>query len=457
MLSSDITKLQNLELLDLQRNTLTTLPENISALRRLRVLNIQQNQLTSLDFETLRDLPLIELQASKNKLAGVLLPEEVQILPTLQILDVACNNLTSLAACQGLQLPSLHRLSCSANRLESLPQLSSWPSLLTLIADENHLAAIPDGFVDLLKVKHVDFSGNNIRLLDDNIGGMENLDIFRISGNPLKEKKFASMSTEELKRNLKARMDPVDLEGEDASADGAFYSAPNSPSRPSSSSWPIRAGGVLDRSNTQSNTLDPVIAAAVASENIIKSVELHHNSFSQIPNSIAFFAATLTSLSLAHNELTSDAFTEDSLELPALRELNISSNKLDSLQPIIQHMQAPSLEKLDVSFNRLIDLPPLKLHFPNLTSLLASNNAIQELRPEAVKGLRSLDCSSNDIASLNARIGLLGGSGGLEWLDVRGNRFRVPKYTVLEKGTEATLAWLKDRIPADEVASYEVD
>jgi Leucine-rich repeat (LRR) protein len=137
--------------------------------------------------------------------------------------------------------------------------------------------------------------------------------------------------------------------------------------------------------------------------------------------------------------------------LPTLKELNLSSNTFNSLQSLIQHLKAPQLEKLDISFNRLTSLPVLRTHFPSLVNLFASHNTIRELSPESVKGLRILDCSSNDINSLNARIGLLGGPGGLQRLDVSGNRFRVPKYTILEKGTEATLAWLRDRIPAGEL------
>jgi Leucine-rich repeat (LRR) protein len=148
---------------------------------------------------------------------------------------------------------------------------------------------------------------------------------------------------------------------------------------------------------------------------------------------------------------------KDDIELPMLKELNLSSNTFNSLQPLIRHLQAPQLEKLDISFNRLTSLPPLRGHFPNLVTLFASNNTIRELSPEAVKGLKTLDCSSNDINSLNARIGLLGGPGGLERLNVSGNRFRVPKYTILDKGTEATLAWLRDRIPANEAAPSDVD
>jgi Leucine-rich repeat (LRR) protein len=442
------------------RNALTALPDGLADLVRLRVLNIAENSFTSLPFEKLQGLPLTELLAAKNKLSGTLIPAEVDELPNLQILDVTSNSLTSLNVSGSLKLPVLHQLSCSCNRLTSLPDMSSWVSLLTLAAEDNNIEVIPEGFVTLPKVKNVDFNGNNLRILDDRIGGMASLDILRVGGNPLRDKKFAGMATEDIKRALKARMAPaeedLDKEGD---GDGAFYSAPVSPisPRPTTSDWPVKAGGILDRSNTQSHSLNPVAAASVAANEVVKVLELHHNIFKEIPSSIAFFAATLTTLNLAHNELTSDTFLNDDLELPMLKELNISSNTFNSVQPLIQHLKTPMLERLDISFNRLMSLPALKQHFPRLITLLASHNTIRELSPESVRGLITLDCSSNDLNSLNARLGLLGGPGGLQKLDVTGNRFRVPKYTILEKGTEATLAWLRDRIPAGETSPADVD
>lgn len=445
-----------MEILEIQRNNLTALPEDLANLVHLRILNVGENRLASLPFEKLRYLPLVEILAPKNALTGILITEEVEELPQLQVLDVTNNALTEISMFPYLRCPALHQLSCSSNRLSTLPDMTSWTSLLTITAEDNNISSIPEGFTLLPKIKIVDFNGNNIRTLDPVIGTMESLDIFRISANPLQEKKFSSMTTEELKRALKARLEPNVNNVDEALDEKTTGSAPLSPN-PLTLDWPVMPGGKLDRSNTGLHSLNPVAIANIASTNAVKEFILQRNSFTEIPTSIAFFAPTLTTLSLSHNELSSDTFLKDDIELPVLKELNLSSNTFNSLQPLIKHFQAPNLEKLDISFNRLTSLPILKNNFPSLIMLLASNNTIRELFPEAVKGLRVLDCSSNEINSLNPRIGLLGGPGGLERLDVSGNRFRVPKYTVLEKGTEATLAWLRDRIPAAELASLEAD
>jgi len=266
-LDERITKLRNLEGLDMQRNALTSLPDSLADLVRLRVLNIAENKFDSIPFQTLRQLPLIELLAAKNKLDGVLVADEIDELPLLQVLDVTGNALKSISVSK-LELPALHLLSCSSNRLTSLPDMSTWISLLTLTAENNNISTIPDGFVTLSKVKNVDFSGNNLKALDDRIGGMDSMDVFRISGNPFREKKFSGMSTEDLKRALRSRMEPIEsvVETIKDMDDGAFYSAqasPSTPKSPNSIEWPIKAGGILDRSNTQSHSLNPVSAAKV--------------------------------------------------------------------------------------------------------------------------------------------------------------------------------------------------
>jgi Leucine-rich repeat (LRR) protein len=508
-------KLQNLELLDLHGNNLSSLPADFSNLSRLRVLNISENSFEELPFGLLAGLPLTELVARKNQLNGTLIQDTVDSLPTLQTLDVSCNQLAHICSPgKAVAMPALNQLCVSVNRLQALPDIGDLARLITIVADENNINAIPEGFTKLEQLKSVDFSSNDIRLIPAEIGRMESLTNLRLSGNPLREKKFVSMSTEDMKHMLVQRLEPaveeqptaaeVEPQAEPATTDtqDAYFagtdataahglqvptslgaddddsrsdmddfatpptSAPASPGRSRSQTvtWPVKSGGVLDRSNTQSSSLHPVICSKLATSTKIHEVQLHHNLFTALPESLTFFAASLTALSLANNQLVGESYLggasgNESLDLPALKELNLTHNHITSLGPLVAHLRAPQLEKLDISFNRVAALPQggqLRDAFPSLVVLLASNNHLVELDPDAIRGLKVVDVGSNDIAHLNPRIGLLGGSGGpLERLEVSGNRFRVPRWNVLDRGTEATLRWLRGRVPVAEMGAWK--
>ncbi|KAK4199245.1 hypothetical protein QBC40DRAFT_176710 [Triangularia verruculosa] len=502
--------LQNLEILDLHGNNIASLPTNFGSLSRLRILNIGENSFEALPFEILAALPLTELNARKNQLSGTLVGDFVTSLPTLQTLDVSSNQLAQICSTgHSIAMPALQQLCVSMNRLQCLPNIGSWTALHTIAADENSINAIPEGFTKLPQLRSVDFSSNDIRVIPAEIGQMESLAMLRLSGNPLREKKLSTMSTEEMKAILAQRLEPppehlrtppepqpapkhvsVQLDGEaeshgiQAAADVAARedaddsrsdmddfatpptSAPASPARSRSETitgqlWAVKPGGVLDRSNTESSSLHPVICSELAASSQVKEVQLHHNLFARLPESLTFFAGTMTALSLAHNQLVGESYLGgtnggEKLELPALKELNLSHNHITGLGPLIAHLIAPNLENTDASFNRISSLPPgttLRDAFPKLVVLHISNNHLVELEPDSIKGMRIVDASSNDIAHLNPRIGLLGGSGGLERLEVSGNRFRVPKWSVLERGTEATLRWLRGRVPVAEMGA----
>jgi Leucine-rich repeat (LRR) protein len=488
--------LENLEILDLKGNELSGLPDGIERLTRLRVLNIGENAFESLPFGVLAGLPLIELLAHKNKLAGTLVDVDVEILPHLQTLDVSSNRLTLLALGK-LSMPSLLQCTVSLNRLQALPDISSWKVLLTLNAGENSIAAIPDGFTSLNKLRHVDFTGNDIRAIPPEIARMDSLSMLRISGNPLRDKKFTSMTTEDLKDSLSARLEsltvsqsePEQLEGSMCSSGGGdnsgtlnlnteevaentdgdhqselddFTTPPTSaqqspvqrqtPSRTvSSQTWPIKSGGILDRASTQSSSLHPVVCSKIAADQVVRDVRLQHNMFTSMPESLSFFADTLTMLVMSHNQLVGESYLSEQLELLALKELTLSHNHITSLRPLASHLRAPNLHKLDVSFNRVASLPVLRDAFPVLAILLVSNNHLEDLDPDSVSGLRVVAADNNDIAHLNPRLGLL----RLGRLEVNGNRFRVPRWNVLERGTEATLRWLRGRVPVAEMTEWK--
>lgn len=501
-------KLKNLEVLDLHANNLSALPAEFSNLSRLRILNLSENGFEELPFDLLAGLPLTELVVRKNQLHGTLIQDNVEALPKIQTLDVTSNQLAHICSPgKTVAMPALHQLCVSMNRLQALPDIGGWTSLVTVVGDGNNINAIPEGFTKLEQLRSVDFSSNDIRVVPAEIGRMENLINLGLSGNPLREKKFSSISTEEMKALLIQRLEPPaeevvqKTESAASNTQGPYLdandaavahgttgnhpddddsrselddfatpptSAPGSPARSRSQTvtWPVKSGGVLDRSNTQSSSLHPVICSKLATTHKIHEIQLHHNLFTALPESLTFFAATLSALSLAHNQLVGETYLggasgNDSLDLPALKELNLAHNHITGLGPLITHLRAQQLQKLDISFNRLASLPQgtqLRDAFPNLTVLTASNNHLVDLDPESIRGLKVVDAANNDIAHLNPRIGLLGGSeGGLERLEVSGNRFRVPRWNVLDRGTEATLRWLRGRVPVAEMGAWKGD
>lgn len=508
-------KLENLEIADLHGNNISVLPVTVGNMGKLRILNISENNFESLVFEPLSKLPLTELIVRKNKLSGVLIEDAVSGLPNLQVLDVSSNQITHLVSGSrkdGLEMPKLHNLCVSMNRLQTLPDVGKWSSLVTLAADENSISSVPSGFETLARLRHADFSSNDIRMVPSEIGRMETLATLRLGGNPLRDKKFCTATTEDIKAVLAGRLEPepepkhqkakkgldltaAELQDElrdavtelsvktaahdrrrssvasEGRSEDVFAtpptSAPHTPARSRSQTitnqlWAVKVGGVLDRSETGSAALHPVIASRVAQEHQVREMHLQRNMFTSLPDTLSFFAETLAVLSLARNALSGESYLGDGgasegLDLPVLRELNLSSNHITGLGPLVRQLRAPSLRKLDVSVNRVAMLPAggqLRAAFPELSVLLASDNRLSELDPESIQGLRVVDVTNNDIEHLNPRLGLLGGVGGLERLDILRNRFRVPRFNVLERGTEATLRWLRGRVPVAEMGIW---
>lgn len=509
-LHSAISNLTSLEILDLKGNALTALPNEIVDMKRLRILNVAENALESVPFAELAQLPLTELVLRKNKLSGTLMEPPVTSFESLQTLDISANQIKLLVPSGSMiELPVLHTLSMSMNRMQELPDMSSWASLLTLTADENTISVIPQSFCSLMKLRQADFSGNDIRVVPAEISRMDNLSMIRLSGNPLRDKKFVTATTDEIKEVLSARLEPPPPYQEQSNADtiqtlvtgnsdrdakksemvqgfdddydsqsdgeDRFATPPTSsqhtPSHSRSNTeqtiagqmrgmeidrWEVTPGGILDRSRTDIASLSRSRSSTIASNHQVRQVQLHHNLFTSIPVALSEFGSTLTSISLAFNQIAGDGYLVETLELPALRELNLASNRISSMAPLLENLRAPNLEKMDVSLNRITVLPEgLNAAFPKMTVLLAANNLVSELNPDAVKGLRIVEVSNNDIGALDPRLGLLAGDGGLERLEVSGNRFKVPRWNILEQGTHATLRWLRSRLPVEQVEQWE--
>ncbi|KAF8466436.1 hypothetical protein BDZ91DRAFT_794290 [Kalaharituber pfeilii] len=430
-----IENLAKLEVLELQENKIAALPDSIEYLGHLRVLNLGNNNLTSIPFSKLKECSLAELNVSHNNLRGTLI-EGVDELRTLELFDFRNNRISSLND-GALALPSLKTFLASANELSSIPDMDSWSELLTFIVDYNRLETIPHGLTSLPKLRVMDLTGNNFASLDPTIGTMEVLEVLKLEGNPLRERSLLGMPLADLKRTLKGRLAPPSL----VTGGGVVEEE----SGEKEEVLELRPGGVLDLSKRDMDSISRDLLETVTPAPL--SIEAHHNLLTTIPQAIEMFTASLTIVNLSHNKLSGDNYLPKRISLRWLTTLSVANNSITSIKPLLDNLDAPKLEQLDVAANRVKDIAGLRPTFPCLTRLYARENVIEEIPVETVDGMRVLDLAGNSIASLPPKLGLVT---TLRELRVEGNCFRVPRWQVLEKGTESVLLWLRDRLPPDD-------
>jgi Leucine-rich repeat (LRR) protein len=442
-LPANVSNLTLLEVLELQGNTLTSLPNEIRQLTCLRSINVSNNQLLNVPME-LFETSLIELIANKNRFEGAFF--SIESVPNLQELNISNNSLKSLCEGQTLELPFLKSLNVSTNRLTSFPSVESWVNLQTLVVAENKVTTFPDGFTTLSNLRTADFTANDISHIDEKIALMS-LEHLTLAANPLRERKFLTMNFDDMKRALSSRLAPEDA----PTADEDGVEAPAEDVAPGTQGWQVTPAGTLDLSAKSLTELDESALTAVADD--IRQLHLQQNAFESIPMALSQ-VTFLTVLDLSKNNMAT--ILTSPLFLPRLKDLRLNTNKLISLDPLTKRLAAPSLQTLDVSNNRLTgSLPILRTSYPALISLIAADNAISEVSSDALSGLKIANLSNNDIERLDPQIGLLAGT--LTSLNVEGNKFRVPNYQFLQKGTDAVLGWLRDRIPRESWVSEKSD
>lgn len=447
---------EHLQHLDLHGNGLQRLHEDaLSQLKHLKVLNVADNKLTTLPWEILSNLPLTEVDISKNLLVDVLFAGTPSM-PNLRRLDASYNQLERLSEAE-LDLPALRSLILDDNRITELPDLTNCRELELLGAAENQLNDIPPSFVRLKALKSAHFANNNIRLVNPEIATMENLSSLTLVGNPLRQKKYLSMATADLKRDLEKKLETNRTETESRDAMGTAECDPN----PSYRYKP--SGGILDLSSRALTAISAEEIDVSDPDTPVHTLKLSNNELCEFPAKLLSHPAlkySVQSLDLSHNPLLSPTnYLDSELFLPNLKSLYIVSTGLTSLDALTTYLKAPSLTEINISCHRLTGrVPWVRAWWPNCQTLLATDNWFTSVEVEGVRGLEVLDVRNNEIESLPPKIGLLGSlpgaaraSGTLRVLEVSGNKFRVPRLTVVEKGTEAILKDLRRMVPEQEV------
>ena len=139
----------------------------------------------------------------------------------------------------------------------------------------------------------------------------------------------------------------------------------------------------------------------------LQTLALQHNRLTSLPPTVRGLAS-LTDLSLTHNELVSADFVPYlpsltqvtlalalalalPLTLTSFTQLGLSHNRLASLPTNL--IGLTRLHSIGVAHNRLSTLPDELLRLPRLTAVCASHNRIGPLLPSVAQAimLRSLD------------------------------------------------------------------
>lgn len=207
---------QNVYRLNLRKQMLNKLPEEIAQFTNLQELNLSDNPIEELP-ESLKNLKKIQiLHIGKTNLKEI--PTVVYELPHLQVLNISgllmaklpetlsqCTQLTSLDAdfC-GLEefsevllkMKTLERLSLKGNLINQLPQnIGTMESLAVLKLTENSIQQLPASFVKLKKLRSLDLSGNPLKNIPTEISQLAQLKLLYLNNLKIETQDYSPVAT----------------------------------------------------------------------------------------------------------------------------------------------------------------------------------------------------------------------------------------------------------------------
>ncbi|XP_042317734.1 leucine-rich repeat-containing protein 40 isoform X2 [Sceloporus undulatus] len=448
-LPSAIGSLENLQKLNVSHNKLKDLPKELIQLKHLRSLLLQHNELNHLPDEFGKLINLEELDISNNHVSNIptsfafltnlvrlnlahnelkMLPAEISAMKSLRLLDCTKNYLETIPP-ELANMASLEQLYLRRNKLRYLPDLPSCTvlkelhvgenqievlkaehlkhlnSLCVLDLRDNNLKSLPDEIVLLEGIERLDLSNNDISSLPCKLGNLSQLKFLALEGNPLRtiRRDILQKGTQEILKYLRNKIQDEDE---------------------------IRPNGVL-----------PVTAMTLPSQ---LAINLHAiTALKTLDYRIVELKETVCDINFSHNKLTSISL--DLCMLYRLTHLDIRNNCLISLPDEMEALG--KLQIINLAFNRFKVLPDVLYRIPTLEAILLGNNQVGSLDPLQLKKLdrlSTLDLQNNDLLHVPPE---LGNCINLRTLLLGGNPFRTPRATILAKGTDAVLEYLRSRIP----------
>jgi len=455
--------LKELRNLSLNNNSIETIGEKVSELNMLVSLDISNNLITSLHSNIGFLTQVSSLIASKNQLEN--LPKEMDFLRGLQTLDLCSNKLKNVDL---KDLGNLELLYLRHNQLTRLPKLTSCVNIKELQLGNNFIQVICEEELESLKnIKIIDLRENKITSLPQNIdvlSQLERLDVSRndltnlpftmglmpllksvqVEGNPMKSirRDIIARGTVGLLKYLRSRLDENTLTELQSEGRRATSPLPPPSTPPLPDKFTMGTSKTMMLAGKDLNEI-PETTVQEAAEAGVNAINASKNQFTHLPDTLKIVLPKISDVDFSQNKI---------VELPSwisiadkLLYMNLSKNKLTSLPTQIG--ECKQLKEIDLSYNCLTEIPTGLFQCPAIETIRVASNRVDKIPVEQLKPLSMLailDVQNNAISQVPPELGNLT---QLRSLLLEGNLFRVPRPNILTQGTQAILAYLRDRIP----------
>ncbi|CAH1251184.1 LRRIQ4 [Branchiostoma lanceolatum] len=406
---------------------------------------------------------LLYLDLSKQGLTSI--PEEVFDITDLEVLDVSNNKLTSIPEAIG-RLQKLYRLDADGNMLTSLPQaIGSLKKLTQLYIDDNQLTEVPPGVCSLSDLEVLGIGGNRLSTLPPGVEKLRKLTKLGINDNQLTEVPpgVCSLSDLEVLNVSNNKLSTLPPGVEKLQKLTQLYIDDNQLTEVPPGVCSLSDLELLVVSNNTLSTFPPgveklqklthlyirgnqltEVPPMVCSLSNLELLDVSNNRIRRLPKDVTRFSRLKT---LGVTGCQFDEFPRQVLQLKTLEALYAGGCEFD-IVPLelgnLQHLWFLSLEN-----NLLRTLPSTLSRLHNLRVVQLWNNKFDTF-PEVLcelPAMEKLDIRNNSITRLPTA---LHRANKLKDLDVSGNPLTYPPHEVCEQGTGATMAFLKQEAEKDE-------
>ncbi len=197
-----ITEFKNLKKLDFSDAKISFLPKEISKLNNLSILNLTSNYIKQFQDEICNIISLKELILSNNSIKSLpeqignlinleilkldnnelkLIPDSINCLTKLKSITLNSNELKNLTNSIG-SIQNIKELYLGDNRLSKLPKsINNLTKLNSLSLSNNSFVNFP--LIELENLKELNLSANNLKIIPNEIRKLKNLEKLYLSGN----------------------------------------------------------------------------------------------------------------------------------------------------------------------------------------------------------------------------------------------------------------------------------